>query len=114
MKYRFRQSRGWKNQSLGRVDQSSQVEHYLRRDKGHLLEVDDKTQLIMDPHPTPCDISLRCLLEVYDKTQLTTETDVAGALSDWLTPLHGRCHRCTDTSDIPADASVLLEEPRVW
>ncbi len=27
-------NRGWKNQSPGRVDQSSQVEHYLRRDKG--------------------------------------------------------------------------------
>ncbi len=38
------------------VDQSSQVEHYLRRDKGRLREVYDKTQL-----------------------EVTTETDVAGA-----------------------------------
>ncbi len=38
----------------GRVNQSSQMEHYLRRDKGRFLEV-------------------------YDKTQVTTETDVAGA-----------------------------------
>ncbi len=56
MNYRFCPRREWRNQFPGRVDQSSQVEHYLRRDKGRLREVYDKTQL-----------------------EVTTETDVAGA-----------------------------------
>ena len=43
---------GWKDQSTGHVGQSSQVEHYLRWDKGRLREVYDKTQ----PEVTEIDV----------------------------------------------------------
>ncbi len=59
MNNRICPSRGWKNQSPGRVDQSSQVVHYLRRDKGRLLEVYDKTQLEVTMETV---VGARCLV----------------------------------------------------
>ncbi len=36
---------GGANQPPGRIDQSSEMEHHLRRDEGQLLELHDQTKL---------------------------------------------------------------------